>query len=352
MAHFVKKNKNHIGLSPYALVFQGEKKTEKAVLNVLTFAPESLQESEILTPEELKAIQEETKISWLNISGIDNVKLMEVLAAVFSLNKLVLSDVMNPLLRPKMQDFDNYIFVNIKMLSENNIRITVDSLSLIIFNNVLISFQEQNGTCFEPIRERIRKSQHKIRRSGTDYLAFALLDVVIDNYIYVIGQLGERIENLEANMTNVLKVDFLDQVNFLKNNLNIIRKYIKPAKEMILNLAKLETDLIQPENKLHYKELIDNINEATELADSYREMLYDMMNIYHTSTSTKLNEIISVLTIISVIFIPITFIVGVYGTNFDNLPELHWKYGYFYMLGLMAAITGGMLWYFKHKKWF
>jgi len=229
---------------------------------------------------------------------------------------------------------------------------TVENLSIIITNRTLISFQEQPGLAFEPIRERIRKHKNKIRTSGPDYLAFALLDVVVDNYIYFMGLLGEKIENLEEDISNDPKKELLDSINSLKRELNFLRKNIKPAKEMIINLAKMESEFIHDENRIHFKELQDNINEASELSDSYREILYDQLNIYHSSMSTKLNEIMRVLTVFSVIFIPLTFLVGVYGTNFSYLPEKDWHYGYFAMWGVMLITTLVMLWYFKRKKWF
>lgn len=352
MSRFVKKKKEDIGLSPYALVFRGQKKTEKVGLNAFEYNAEMFREFEVTTPEQLKELKNSKSTSWLNIYGLDNVKLMESLSAVFSIDNLILSDVMNPTTRPKVQLFDDCIYLNIRMLKQNDSVLTMDTLSLIFTDNTLISFQEQKGNFFGPIRDRIRKPTNKIRKTGTDYLAFALLDVVVDNYIFFIGELGDKIEELEEQMSNEPGKDFVERINFMKRELNFIRKVIKPAKEMIIGLAKLETDLIKDVNRVHYKELMDNINEANDLAESYREMVYDMMNIYHTTMSTKLNEIMRVLTIISVIFIPITFIAGVYGTNFDVLPEIHWKWGYFAMLGVMALTVGGMVWYFRRKKWF
>lgn len=352
MSRFIKKKKEEIGLSPFALVFRGQKKTEKVWLNAFEYNADTFREFEVKTPEQLSELKNSKSTSWLNVYGLDNVKLMESISAAFSINNLILSDVMNPTTRPKVQVLDTSIFVNIRIINQNKSILSMDNLSIIVSNNVLISFQEQKGNLFEPIRERIRKPVNKIRNTGTDYLAFTLLDVVVDHYIFVIGELGEEIENLEEQMSAEPGTNFMDRINHFKRELNFIRKVIKPAKEMILGLAKLETEFIKDENRIHFKELIDNVNEANDLADSYREMVYDMMNIYHTTMSTKLNEIMRVLTIISVIFIPITFIAGVYGTNFDFLPELHWEWGYFAMLAVMASIVGGMIWYFKRKKWF
>jgi magnesium transporter len=354
MSRYIEKKKEDIGLSPYALVFRGQKKTQNIILRAMDFNLEDVSETEIKSTDELLALNKSDKLSWLNIDGLDNVDLMENLAHIYKIDNNILSDVMNPSARPKMQEFDNGIFVTIKMVqyNEKDDLLTVENLSIIIADNILISFQEQPGIVFEPIRERIRRHKNKIRTSGSDYLAFALLDVVVDNYIYIIGLLGEKIENLEEDMTNDPKKEILDDINAFKRELNFLRKNIKPAKEMILNLTKLDSEFIHDENTVHFRELQDNINEASELTDSYREILYDQLSIYHSSMSTKLNEIMRVLTIISVIFIPITFIVGVYGTNFINVPELHWQHGYYIMWAVMLFTTLGMLWFFKRKKWF
>ncbi|MEI8086546.1 MAG: magnesium/cobalt transporter CorA [Paludibacter sp.] len=353
MSRFTKKNKEHIGLSPYALVFRGQKKTEKVLLRVMDFNLEDVSEVELKSTKEIVTFKNSKNLSWLNVDGLDNVELMENLAKVFGIDNNILSDVMNPSVRPKVQEFEKGIFITIKMLqyNEKTQNLSVENLCLIATDNTLISFQEQSGTVFEPIRERIRKHKNKIRTSGSDYLAFALIDIVVDNYIYVIGLLGDKIESLEETMTNDPKKELLDGINSFKRELNFLRKYIKPAKEMIMTLAKMESEFIHPDNRIHFKELQDNIDEATDLSDSYREILYDQLNIYHTTMSTKLNDIMRVLTVYSVIFIPLTFLVGVYGTNFSYLPEKDWHYGYFAMWGIMIITTLIMLWFFKRKKW-
>ena len=265
-----------------------------------------------------------------------------------------MSDILNPSVRPKVQEFEHGIFVTLKMLqmNERTNKLSVENLSLIITENFLISFQEEKGDFFDPVRERIRKHKNKIRLAGPDYLAFALLDMVVDNYIYIIGLLGDKIENLEERMTGNVNKQLPELINLYKQELNFLRHHIKPTKEMILTLAKLESEFIHNENRVNYKELQDNMNEANELTDSYREMLYDLLNIYHTAATTRLNDIMKVLTMISVIFIPLTFIVGVYGTNFEYLPEIKWHYGYYIMWGIMVIVAILMIWFFRRKKWY
>jgi len=354
MARFIKKKKEEIGLSPYALVFRGQKKIERTSVSVISFDAENINEYDVKNIPKLADLKNQEKISWINLYGLHDADQMEELAKVFDVPANIFSDIMNPSLRPKMQEFDNGIFITLKMLrySENDDQLVADNLSLLLLNKVIISFQEQPSKTFDAIRERIRKHKYKIRNSGADYLAFALLDVVVDNYIYVIGLLGDKIENLEDRITAEAKSELLDEINFYKKEMNFIRKSIKPAKELILNLSKLESDYIAKANRIHYRELQDNINEASELSDSYREILYDQLTIYHTTMSTKLNDIMRILTVFSVVFIPLTFIVGIYGTNFKFIPELEWEYGYFAMWGVMIILTVIMLWFFKRKKWF
>ena len=354
MARFIKKKKEEIGLSPYALVFRGQKKIEWTSVSVISFDAENINEYDVKNIPKLADLKNQEKISWINLYGLHDADQMEELAKVFDVPANIFSDIMNPSLRPKMQEFDNGIFITLKMLrySENDDQLVADNLSLLLLNKVIISFQEQPSKTFDAIRERIRKHKYKIRNSGADYLTFALLDVVVDNYIYVIGLLGDKIENLEDRITAEAKSELLDEINFYKKEMNFIRKSIKPAKELILNLSKLESDYIAKANRIHYRELQDNINEASELSDSYREILYDQLTIYHTTMSTKVDDIMRILTVFLVIFIPLTFIVGVYGTNFENLPEVRWKYGYFAMWGVMIILTVIMLWFFKRKKWF
>lgn len=354
MPRITPKKKEDIGLSPFALVFRGQRKSDTVKLRLFDFNKEEVAEFDLQSINQLPQYRDSSSTSWLNIDGLHDAELMEKLATTLQLENNVLSDVMNPSIRPKVQELEKGIFITIKIMQhqpEYDL-VSIENLSMIIANNLLITFQEEKGDVFNPVRERIRKHKNKIRTSGADYLAFAILDIVIDNYIYVIGQLGEKIETLEETMTNDPSKELLDKINLYKREMNFLRKNIKPAKEMILNLIKIESEFIHDENKSHFKELQENITEASELSDSYREILYDLLNVYHTTISTKLNDIMRVLTIFSVIFIPLTFIAGIYGTNFDNIPELHWHYGYYIMWGVMGLISIGMLFYFKRRKWF
>ncbi|WP_332456442.1 magnesium/cobalt transporter CorA [Petrimonas sp.] len=354
MPYIPHKKKEDIGLSPYELKFRGKRKAEDIRVQVIDFDLEGVRETEIKDTGELREYLSSDSITWINVDGLHNEQIIRDLSDIFSIPADILSDVMEPSSRPQAEEFDNGFFVSIKMMefNEKKNRVSVDNLSLIVMDKILVTFQEEKGDVFEPVRERIRKHKTKIRTSGSDYLAFTLLDVVIDNYIYILGVYGEKVETLEGKLILDTNKETLKIINLFKHELNNLRVDIKPAKEMIMGLVKLDTDFIQEENEKHYKELQDNINQAVDLLDYYREVLYDELNMYHSSMSTKLNDTMTVLTIFSVIFIPLTFIVGVYGMNFDNFPELHWKYGYFIVWGIMLLIVAGMIGYFKKRKWF
>ncbi|SCD20138.1 Thermotoga maritima CorA_like subfamily [Proteiniphilum saccharofermentans] len=348
------KRKEDIGLSPYELKFRGLHRSGDIRMTLFEIDFEKVNESTIRSVEELLPYKNSETLIWLNIDGLHDEKLMGELVGTLQIPADILSDVMEPGTRPQMEEFDNGLFVSIKMmeLNEGKNRVSVDNLSLVVMDNLLVTFQEEKSDLFNPVRERIRKHSKRFRTLGADYLAFALLDVVIDNYIFILGGLGEKIENLENEMIMDPGRETLKIINLLKRELSNLGRYIRPAREMIIGLVKSESDFIAPVNEKHYKELQDNINQAVELLDYYRELLYDELNIYHSSMSTRLSDIMALLTIFSVIFIPLTFIVGVYGMNFDNIPELHWRYGYFIVWGVMLLIAIGMLWYFKKRKWF
>ena len=354
MTRFLKKNKHEIGLSPDELVFRGQKKTDRVSLRIIDFDSKNLTEDDVKTVKEVSEYQHKNSVTWINVDGLHNTLIMQEITAAFNLDTLVMAEVLNTDARPRVIEYDNCALITIKMLriDENNGKTIVENLSLILSKTVLISFQEQKGDVFEPVRERIRKQKKRIRNGGTDYLTFALLDIVVDNYLYVISVLGEKIETLEENLLLNPNQNIITEINNYKRELNFLRKSVKPAKEMIFSLAKTDSDLITESTYLHFKELEDNISQANDASDDYREILSDQLNIYHTTISSKLNDIMKFLTVFSVIFIPLTFIAGIYGTNFEYVPELSYKYSYFIMWIIMILVAIGMLLFFKKKKWF
>lgn len=353
MARFTKKKKNEIGRAPDELFFRGDKKLDQMQLRIIDFDAQNFEEVNLSKTKDAIKYLEKNSVTWFNVDGLHNQETMANIAKVFALDNLILADVMDTQARPKVHEYDNCLALSIKMLRQTNTAgtIMVENLSLILTKSVLISFQESDYDIFNPIRERIKNEKRRIRKSGTDYLMYAMLDIVIDHYIYIISNLGDKIEALEVDLLDQPNQNLLEAINTLKKELNFLRKNIKPAKEMILTLSKIDSDFITDEALVHYKELVGNINQAIESTDSYREILSDQLNIYHTTISSKLNDVMKLLTVFSVVFIPLTFIAGIYGTNFDYIPELKYRYSYFIMIGIMVVMAIAMLYYFKKKKW-
>lgn len=346
------KRQEDIGLSPYELKFRGRHRSQEVRMTVFDIGTDDVSETIIHSVEELQSYKD--KLVWLNIDGLHNEALMGELAENLLIPAEILSDVMEPGTRPQMEEFDNGLFISIKIMQFDEAlhQVSIDNLSIVVMNNMLITFQEEHSSLFDPVKERLKKHNKRFRSLGSEYLAFALLDVVIDNYIFILGVLGEKIDALDNKMVLSPDRETLKIINLFKRELSDLGRYIKPAREMITSLLKKDSDFITQKNYKYFKELQDNINQAVELLEYYREVLYDELNIYHSSMSTRLNDIMALLTIFSVVFIPLTFIVGVYGMNFDNMPELRTQYGYFVVWGVMLLVAVDMLWYFKRKKWF
>ena len=354
MARFLNAKKESIGLSPDAIQFRGEVKCTETKIRLIDYDPTTITELDISSPGEVLEYDKSTTVSWLNIDGLQDEGIMNEISTGFDIDPMIISDLLNTDVRPKIHEYDNCIFVSLKMLRINYEieKLESENIAIIMKENILFSFQEREGDVFDPVRDRLRKNKKRIRGSGTDYLMFALLDVIIDNYIYIISQLGEKIEDIDEELIDSPSPDRLEEINRYKSELVYLRKIVKPCRELVMNLSKMDSDLINDYMDIHLKELQNNIELANETIDNYREILSDQLNIFHTNMSSKLNDILKLLTIFSVIFIPITFIVGVYGTNFDNIPELHFKYGYYMMLAAIIVIVLLMISYFKRKKWF
>ena len=353
MARYLKTSKDEIGRSPQELIFRGKKKIDEVLLRSIGFNEIRVEENVIQSARDIKEQSIDNAVTWINIDGLHDLQVIQEIGKTLDLDQLLLADVLETNARPKIHEYEKWIFLSLKMVQYNEKKehFSVENLSIIFNDSTLISFQEKKGDVFEPVRDRIRNHKRTLRDSKTDYLAFALLDTVIDHYLYVLSLFGEKIESFEDVILEKPDKNVIEQINLFKKELNYIRKGMKPAREMILALSKIESDFIHKKNDVHFKELVNNINQASDTLDSYRELLSDQLNIYHMIISSKLNDTMKFLTIFSVIFIPLTFIAGIYGTNFEFLPELQFKYGYFIMLGAMVFITILMLFYFKRKKW-
>jgi len=354
MARFLKNRAPVKGQSPGALIFVGTRKMDQTEIRLIDFDDVHLTDQKLTDITDAVRYKTTDSRTWININGLHDVTAIGNIGQAFDLHPLVVEDILNTGQRPKIDDYESYLFIVLKMIRyDKETRMVVnEQLSLVAADRFVITFQERPGDVFEPVRERIRRQKSRIRASGTDYLACALMDTVVENYISVIEQIGEQIEDLEEEILTGHDSGVMEKINLYKRETNYLRKSIRPAREAIFQLSRLESDLIHEKTRPFFKDLEDLIIHATEAIDTYRELLTDQLNIYNSVVANKMNDIMKVLTIFAAVFIPLTFIAGVYGTNFEYLPELEYRYSYFIFWGVMLAIAGASLYYFKKKKWF
>lgn len=292
-------------------------------------------------------------VSWVSVYGLHDIDTIKQLGEFFSIHPLVLEDILNTGQRPKFEEYDDYVFLVMKILRFNSesMQVQGDQLSFIIGENYLISFHEQPVDLFLPVRERIRKNRGRIRQCKSDYLAYALLDTVVDNYIICIEEIGSDVEELEEVVLEDPSPDVLGRITTFKREVNYLRKAIRPARELTISLLNCDNEIIRETTIPYLRDLKDLVSHAVEATDNYREMLSDQLGIYNTAIGNRLNEIMKILTIFAAIFIPLTFIAGIYGTNFEHVPELKYKYSYFIFWGIMVTVAILMVRFFKKKGW-
>jgi magnesium transporter len=335
-------------------VFIGEKKTDEIRIRMIDYNRSELQEETLQSIASGADFAKTETVTWINVDGLHDTDRIREIGKTFDLHPLLMEDILNTGQRPKMEEFDNSIFIVLKMLRYDQERemVIAEQLSMVVGATFLLTFQERPGDVFEPVRERIRKRKGRIRVSGVDYLAYALLDAVVDNYIYIVERVGERIEDLEDRVLTDPDPSVISEINALKREMAFLRKSTRPAREAITMLSKLDSELVHDQTLPFLKDLLDHVAGASEAIDTYRDMLSDQLNIYNSTVANRMNDIMKVLTIFAAIFIPLTFIAGIYGTNFEYLPELRFKYSYFYFWGVLVAVAVGMLYFFKRKGWF
>jgi magnesium transporter len=350
---FIKKSSKTIGLLPGTIVHIGEKKVEKTRISIIDYDEEHFLEKEIGTAEECYPYINKDTVTWVNIDGIHQEEIIEKMGACCNLHPLLLEDIVNTNQRPKFEDFGDYIFIVLKMLSYNDKDhgLNIEQVSVIFGPHFVISFQESEGDVFNPVRERIRNGKGRIRKMGSDYLAYALIDAVVDNYFIILEKMGEDIESLEEELVKNPISRTLQQIHKLKRELIFVRKSVWPLREVINALERSESSLMQKTTLIYLRDVYDHTIQVIETVETFRDMASGMLDTYLSSLSNRMNEVMKVLTIIATIFIPLTFISGIYGMNFKYMPELQWHWGYYVIWGVMAVISLGMLLYFKKKKW-
>ncbi|MFC1846581.1 magnesium/cobalt transporter CorA [Chloroflexota bacterium] len=342
------------GLPPGTLVYSGEEKAYKPKISLIDYTEANFQESAIENIEECFPFKDTPTITWINIDGVHDIGMIEKLGNRFELHPLIMEDIVNTQQRPKVEEADKYMFIVLRMLyfNDNDEELKSEQVSLVLGSNFVISFQESVGDVFQPIRDRIAKGKRRIRKMGADYLAYALVDAIVDNYFIVLERLGETIESIEDDLIQKPTPETLQIIHNLKREVISLRKSVWPLREVISSMDRSETPLIRKTTKIYLRDVYDHTIQVIDTIESFRDMISSMLDIYLSSVSNRMNEVMKVLTIFAAIFIPLTFIAGIYGMNFASMPELSWRWGYPAALVVMALVAAVLLFYFKRNKWF
>ncbi len=348
-----KKQSKKVGLPPGTLVHIGKHKTQKVKISNINYDENNFTEIIYKHIDEFLISKNTQAVNWINIDGLHDTETIASIGKHFSLHPLLLEDVLNTQHRPKVEEFDNCLFLTLKMLGLNSDGNSVisEQISFVLGKGWVISFQEQEGDIFDSLRHRMRENMGNIRKNGADYLLYRLIDTVVDHYFIVIDHLGEIIEEMEEKVLHSPDEETLHGIQNLKKQLSSIRKSVIPLREIITFLEKDSTDLIEDSTIRYLRDVYEHIIQINDSAEAQRESLANIMDLYLSGVSNRTNQVMQVLTIIATIFIPLTFIVGIYGMNFDFMPELHWKYGYFGIWGIMVAVCVLLVIFFKRKRW-
>ncbi len=349
----VKKASNKKGLPPGTPVFIGEKKADRIRISYIDYNEATFEENEIEDIEECFPFKDTQTVSWINIDGLHEVDIIEKLGKNFDLHPLILEDIVHTHQRPKMEEFEPYIYIVLNMLiyDEKTHDTQTEQVSLILGDNYVISLQEREGDIFDPVRERIRKGKGRIRKLKADYLAYCLVDAIVDHYFIILEKNGEKIEELEEKVVASPSPETLQEIHRLKREMIFLRRSVWPLRELVNALERGESRLVQKSTRIYLRDVYDHTIQVIDTVETYRDMLSGMHDTYLSSVSNRMNEVMKVLTMIATIFIPITFIAGIYGMNFEFMPELKWRFAYFGVWGLILLITICMVLYFKRKKW-
>lgn len=336
------------------LQFSGEKKVEKVDFTLFEYDSTSITEKHF---DHFKADlikKKSNKIQWLNIDGLHQIEVIEQVGKLFNIHPLVLEDILNTDQRPKIENYGNFLYLVVKMLTFDDSESTVQSeqVSFVLVEGVVITFQEIPGDVFDPIRERLRNDKGIIRKQGADYLLYSLFDVIIDQYFSILEKLDEKVEEIDLSMTDHHNEAFLRQIHKIKRELIFMRKSIWPLREIISACRNQEMEFIQDTTKIYFKDIYDHCIQIIDTLELIKELLSETMELFLTKLSNRTNETMKLLTVISTTFMPLSFIAGLYGMNFLYMPGLQWEYGFPVLCGVMTTVVAFMLSYFKRKKWF
>jgi magnesium transporter len=343
------------GSSPGALV--ADPAAARPLIRVIAYGPDSLVERTLGSLEEFDEQWRRTGVVWLNVDGLGDVRLIQQIGAMFQLHRLALEDVVHVHQRPKVESYDDHLFIVARMVQVDDGQIGSEQLSMFLGSRFLLTFQESHGDCFDQVRHRLRDASGRLRSQGPDYLMYALLDAVIDHYFPVLEARGALLDELEDQIVERPRPATLRRLFAIKRELLLLKKLAWPMRDVAHALIRDENRIVAAEQRVYLRDCEDHTLQILDLLETMRELVAGLMEGYRSAMSQRLAEVMKVLTVIGTIFLPLTFVVGVYGMNFDpdsspwNMPELRWRYGYPIVLGVMALVAGGMLWAFKRRGW-
>jgi magnesium transporter len=353
MLQLIKRSRKKIGLSPGTLIHIGDKKIGEVKISLMNYDKGQLLEKELTSIEDAFPYKDTPPVTWINVDGLHDVDVIDRIGRHFGIHPLTLEDIVNTGHRPKAEDFEDYDYIVLKMLTydEEKSHIKAGQISFVLGPHYLISFQETEGDVFNFVRERIRRAKGRIRKSGCDYLVYALIDAIVDHYFLVLEKMGEKIELLEVELLENTQTENLQTIHHLKREMIFFRKQVWPLREILSTLMKEEASLIQETTQIFIRDLYDHTIQVMDTIESFRDVLSGLQDLYLSTVSNRMNEVMKVLTIMATIFIPLTFIAGIYGMNFEYMPELEWPWAYPALWILLIAIFLFMIFWFKRKKW-
>jgi magnesium transporter len=352
-SRFHKRRSVKSGLPPGTLVHIGDESTKKVQISVIGYSPDGIEERHFEQIDRYLERPCESAVVWVNVEGVHDIELIRALGERHTFHPLVLEDIVNTVQRPKIEDYDDYLFIVLKMLRPTEEGdFSSEQLSMILGRDYLFTFQEGlNGDVFDPVRDRIRNGKGKIRGMGADYLAYSLIDAVVDGYFTVLEGFGERVIDVEEELTLTPDQKSLHQIIGMKKEIIYLRKSVWPLREAISFLERGDSLLLHDSTRLYFRDVYDHTVQVIDTVETYRDLLSGMLDLYLSSISNRTNEVMKFLTVIGTIFMPLTFLVGVYGMNFKYFPELEWHNGYFLLWGLMIAMALLMVAFFRRKRW-
>ncbi len=341
------------GMSPGSLVHVGNVLEAESRMSIIDYSNASIEEQSIESVNEILPYVDKDTVTWLNVEGLKNVELVESIGGILNIHPLVLEDILNTHQRPKFEEYDHYLYIVLKKLSleDGKFAVSYEQISILVLDNFLVTFTEKPDDIFQPLKQRLKNSKGRLRNLGSDYLSYAILDTIVDRIFVLLDALDETIESTEDELLTNPAADTLAIIQRLKRELIYIRKSISPLRELLAAILRSDTRLIEEKTNIYFRDVYDHAIRITESTESYRDVLSGLLDIYMSSVSNKMNEVMKVLTVFASIFIPLTFIAGIYGMNFEYMPELKWKWAYPTLWVSFISIPVVLLVYFKKKKW-